>query len=105
MSRRIIKTIRHNDLTTWTNLILFGLAVLLLLYYVLVSGRIGSKSYQVRTLQEKIESLAETNSSLMSKKLSLDTPVLIMDFAQSHNLVQAKNISYIFEGKNVALQR
>lgn len=100
--RKNIETIKEFDVVLWVNISLAGIILLLLFYYIMVANSIASKNYQTKILQDKIEQLTETNSILMSKKLLLETPNALLGFAQANNLVEAKNISYIFEGKNVA---
>lgn len=100
--RKNVKAIIKSDATVWVNMLLLGAASLLLFYYIIIADRISSKNYKFQSLQNKIESLSEANTVLMSQKLSLDNPSLITNFAQSHNLVEAKNVSYIFENKDVA---
>lgn len=96
------KTIQERDMVLWVNFVLISMACLLFFYYIVIANSIASKSYKIQVFQDKIESLAEINSSLMSKKLVLETPASLLEFARSQKLVEAKNISYIFEGKNVA---
>ena len=103
--RKNIDTIKENDVVLWVNIALIGIASLLLFYYVMMANSIASKSYNTQVLQNKIEKLSEVNSQLMSQKLTMDTPAKLLEFANSQQLVEAKNISYIFERKNVALQR
>ena len=81
------------------------MATMLFFYYVMMANAIASKNYKTQVLREKIQSLAETNSVLMTKKLILETPMALLEFAKAQQLVEARNISYIFEGKNVALRR
>ena len=103
--RKNIATIQEKDVVLWVNIALIGMATLLFFYYVMTANSIASKSYRTQVLMDKVEVLSEANSLLMSQKLTLDTPDKISEFAQSQQLVEAKNISYIFEKKNVALQR
>ena len=95
-------TIKNRDAILWTNIMLFGVASLLLFYYVVMANSIASKNYKTQTLRNKIQALSETNSGLMAQKLVLETPTVLLEFAKSHNLVEANNISYVFENKNVA---
>lgn len=95
-------TIQERDIVIWVNFVLISMVCLLFFYYIVIANSIASKSYKIQVFQDKIESLAEINSSLMSKKLVLETPASLLEFARSQKLVEAKNISYIFEGKNVA---
>ncbi|MBI2065002.1 MAG: hypothetical protein HYT62_03060 [Candidatus Yanofskybacteria bacterium] len=95
-------TIREGDVILWINIVFAGIASLLLFYYVMMANVVSAENYRIQTLRDKIELLAETNGDLMNQKLLLENPNVLFEFAKSHGLVEAKNISYIFENKNVA---
>lgn len=95
-------TIKDKDVILWVNIMLVGVASLLMFYYVMMANTVAAKNYRIQTLRDQIELLAEVNSGLMAQKLLIETPNTLFEFASSHNLVEAKNISYIFENKNVA---
>ena len=95
-------TIKEKDIILWVNIMFIGIASLLLFYYVMMANVVTAKNYRIQTLRNQIELLAEANSGLMAQKLALETPNVLFEFANSHNLVEAKNISYIFENKDVA---
>ena len=97
-----INTIKERDIVVWVNILLAGIVVLLLFYYVLMANTTAETNYHIQTLRDKNSVLAEVNSSLMSRKISLESPIALIEFAKSRNFVEAKNISYIFENKNVA---
>jgi hypothetical protein len=101
-SRKQLNTIHQGDAILWVNIALIGMASLLLFYYVMMANSIAAKNYKVQTLRSVLGSLAESNSSLMSKKISLESPMTLLEFARTQSLVEAKNIVYIFENKNVA---
>jgi hypothetical protein len=92
----------QRDVVLWINILLLGMASLLLFYYVMMSNSIAAKNYKIQTLRTKLSSLSEINSSLMSKKISLESPTTLIEFARAQSLVEAKDIVYIFEKKNVA---
>ena len=100
--RKNINTIQTKDAVLWVNIVLFGMATMLMFYYVVMANSITAKNYKVQTLRDKLEVLTETNSSLISKKLALESSASLLEFARSSNLVKAGNIFYIFESKNVA---
>lgn len=97
-----VNTIQEKDVFLWVNIALFGVVGLLLFYYVMVANSVASKNYRVQNLRSKLEALAEINGVLMSKKIISESPIALLEFARSQNLVEAKNILYIFENKNVA---
>lgn len=100
--RKNINTIQTKDAVLWVNIVLFGMAALLMFYYVIMANSVTAKNYKVQTLRDKLEVLTEANSSLISKKLALESSASLLEFARSSNLVKAGNIFYIFESKNVA---
>lgn len=95
---------KENDVVLWVNITLIGMASLLFLYYIMMSNAVASKSYKVQVLLDEIESLSEINTSLMTEKLIVESPAKLMEYVKNKQLVEAGNISYIFEKKSVALQ-
>jgi hypothetical protein len=94
--------IREKDMFLWVNVVLFGMASVLLFYYVMMANSIASKNYKIQTLINRAEELSEVNSSLIAKKINLESPTALLEFARASNLVEAGDIVYIFENKNVA---
>ena len=86
----------------WVNIILIGLAVVLLFYYVMMANTVTAKSYKIQTLRDKFDILAEANGVLMSKKIAMESPTALLEFAKSQSFVEARNVVYIFENRNVA---
>ena len=97
-----MNTIKEWDIVLWVNTSMVGVVVLLLLYYVLMANSITETNYRIQTLQDKVLTLTEVNSVLMSQKISKENPVVLIQFAKANNLVEARNITYIFQNKNVA---
>lgn len=96
------KAIKYEVVSLWVNIVLVGVASLLLFYYVMMANSVASANYKVQTLNDKINTLSEANGLLMSKKLAMEIPAVLSEFAKAQNLVEAKNVAYIFENKNVA---
>lgn len=99
---KAITTIKEQNSVLWFNLLFIGVAVALLFYYVLLANSIAGTNYRIQTLQDKVLTLTEANSALMSQKISKENPVALLEFAKANNFVEARNISYIYENKNVA---
>lgn len=97
-----INTIKELDIVLWVNIMLVGIVSLLFFYYITMANVVTAKSYRVQVLKEKLEVLAETNGALMAKKLALENSSLLIEFAKSRSLVEAKRVLYIFENNNVA---
>lgn len=65
----------------------------------------ATDKYQIKVLDEKLTSLNEVRTSLAAKRSAVEDPSGLMDFAKGHNMVEAKNVTYIFENGNVALRQ
>ncbi len=73
--------------------------------YVLQMNALTASNYSIRTLQESIASLNETHGTLSITQSAADDASLISRFAQQNNMIEANNVSYLFENGNVALIR
>ena len=100
------KEIVHNyiDPIFIFNVILFLIAGLLMIYYVVQANIIAASNYKISLLNQKRESLNEIRSSLAAQKSSMEDPARILTFALSQNMVEVKNATYLFESGNVALK-
>ena len=87
------------------NGMLLILCMTAVLYYVLCSNSLAITNYQVSTLRGELTHLTEMNSALESQKSAMENPVAALEYAQRQQMVEAKNISYVFESGNVALQK
>ena len=86
-----------------SNLILFGVLGLILSFYIIEANMIATDKYRIKVLDDKLTSLNEVRTSLAARRSAVEDPSGLMDFAKSHNMVEAKNTTYIFENGNVAL--
>lgn len=100
--RKNINTIKESNAILWLNLSLIGIVLPMIFYYVMIANSVTTKNYQIQTLQNKLETLTEINSSFISKKIALESPATLLEFARSFGLVKASNVLYIFENKDVA---
>ena len=100
-----VKELSHNSVSTvfLINTIILLIAGLLMIYYVVQSNIIAAGNYKINLLNQKLESLNETRSSLAAQKSVIEDPARILDFALSQNMVESKNAAYLFENGNVAL--
>ena len=100
------KALHHNPVSTVfiLNVILSLIVGLLVIYYVVQANIIAADNYKINLLNQKLDSLNETRSSLAAQKSSMEDPARILDFAVSQNMVEAKNTAYLFENGNVALR-
>ena len=100
MSKTI--TITRESPILWLNLVSIGFCILTLFFYVVTANSIAETNYKIQTFQEKIMTLTEDNSGLMSEKISKENPVVLINFAKANHFVEAHNISYIYQSHNVA---
>lgn len=89
----------------WFNIFLLAFITALILYYVFIANRVASNDYKLSTLQNKLVSIQEENSLLSAKKLSFDNMPSLVQFANNSNMVEALNVTHIFEKGSVALNR
>ncbi len=87
------------------NGLLLVFSLLLLAYYVVTANGITSGTYSVRLIHERLTSIGEENSTLLMQRLAIDDPLVLTGTAQRHGLVPARDISYLFENGNVALNK
>lgn len=87
-----------------SNIILLGVLGLVLSFYIIEANMIATDKYRIKVLDEKLTSLNEVRTSLAAKRSAVEDPSGLMDFAKSHNMVEAKNVTYMFENGNVALR-
>ena len=101
-----VKELRHNSISTVfvVNTIILLIAGLLMIYYVVQANIIAASNYKISMLNQKLESLNEVSSLLAAQKSAMEDPAKILEFALSHNMVEAKNAVYLFENGNVALR-
>ena len=87
------------------NIFLLAAAIFLMMYFVVVSNITTSSNYRIGLLNKELSDLEETNGILTSQKLSIEDSYSILDFANNHQMVEAKYVTHIFEKGEVALQR
>lgn len=88
-----------------SNILLLGIAGLLLSFYIIQANNIAADKYKIKILGERLTSLNEVRTSLEAQRAEIDNPSGLMEFALSRNMVEAKNITYLFENGNVALKQ
>ncbi|MBI2064163.1 MAG: hypothetical protein HYT66_00405 [Candidatus Yanofskybacteria bacterium] len=87
-----------------SNVILLGIFGLLLSFYIIQANIIAADKYKVKILNEKLTSLNEIRTSLAAERSETEDPSELMEFARAKGMIEAKNITYIFENGNVALK-
>jgi hypothetical protein len=94
-----------NHSVVFLNIILLCLAGGGLTYYISEANIAASGRYRISFLRNQIAHLIEKQSILTTQKSVTENPATVAVFAQNQNMVEAKDIIYIFENNNVALQR
>ena len=84
------------------NTILLIVSALLIAYYIIGANSITSDNYKIKLFNDRLMQFNEEQSNLLAQKGTFDETFMIREFAQVHNMVEAKNISYIFESRDVA---
>lgn len=87
-----------------SNVLLLGIVGLLLSFYIVQANMIAADKYKVGALNEKLTSLNEVKTSLSAEMSEIEDPSELAEFARATGMVQASNVTYIFENGNVALR-
>lgn len=81
-----------------------GLAALgLMIYFVVGANAVAADRYLIRELNERAVSLASENGLLMAERARVEDPALLADFARKNNMIEARDVAYIFETGRVAV--
>ena len=81
------------------------LAVVGFAYYIVGVNAVTSGEYNISAERTMITKLTEAQSSLTAEKSATEDPVAAAAFAQAQHMTEAKDIVYVFENNNVALQK
>lgn len=87
------------------NLVLTAAGCALAIYYVLMTNSSASDRFLMQTLDDKVATLTEAHGALLQQQSQLENAAILSDFAAAHGMVEAKDVSYLFEGSNVAFRR
>ena len=87
-----------------SNVILLGIFVLLLSFYIIQANMIAADKFRTGALKEKLASLNEVKTSLAAEMSGTEDPSELAEFARERGMVQALNVIYVFENGNVALR-
>ncbi len=85
-----------------SNITLIGLCAASTMAYVLLSNSLAAGNYRAEALRRTLAELTDENGQLLAQKSAMENPVAAMRYAQSRNMVEAKDFSYIFENGNIA---
>lgn len=101
-----VKSLSYNPISTVfiINTIILLIVGLLTVYYVIQANVIAAGNYRISLLNQTLESLNEVRSSLAVQKSSMEDPARVLGFALDRNMVEAKNVTYLFENGDVALR-
>ncbi|OGN06556.1 MAG: hypothetical protein A2669_02845 [Candidatus Yanofskybacteria bacterium RIFCSPHIGHO2_01_FULL_48_25b] len=87
------------------NILLLLLCLGSLFYYISGSNAAAADEYRLSALRQEIIRLTEERGILESDKSSMENPAAAALFARHQQMVEAKDIVYVFENNNVALQK
>lgn len=87
------------------NIAMSAVVAALLLFYVIDTNEITANNYKIKLLNDKLLVLNETTTKLTINKNYFDNSARVLEFAQGQNMIEARNISYLFENGAVAIQR
>lgn len=90
---------------TIANIALVGVGALLLLVYVLQANAITANQYRIQHLDEEVSALSQLYMALDKERADLGETQLLTTFALEYGMVEAANVSYVFEGNAVAYRR
>jgi hypothetical protein len=88
-----------------SNIALICLCAGALVYYVAGVNSLASGGYYISALRSQISQLTQIYSLLTAEKSATENPVSATAFAQAQHMIEAKDILYVFESNNVALQK
>lgn len=91
--------------TAVLNMFILASVMFLVIYYIVVSNVLTISNYKVGLLNEELSDLIESNGLLTAQKLSIEVSSTMLNFAQSHRMVEARHITHVFESGDIALQR
>jgi len=66
---------------------------------------LAADKYRIKILNEELASLNESKASLSVQRLNTEDLSMLLEFARTKGMVEAKNAIYVFENGNIALQR
>ncbi len=75
------------------------------MYYIASANAVTSREYNISAVRTKIAKLIEIQSLLTVQKSATEDPISAAAFAKAQQMVEAKDIVYVFENNNVALQK
>lgn len=84
------------------NVMFLAASALLVIYYIIGANSITSDNYKIKLLIDRLTQLNEEQSNLLSQKEMVDESLAIRNFANAHNMIEAKNVSHVFESGDVA---
>ncbi len=76
--------------------------IFLMTYFIVISNITTASDYRIGLMNEKLAGLIEANGILTAQKLSIEDSSLMLNFAESHNMIEAGYVTHIFESGNVA---
>ena len=113
-SKFINKKLSNDGATQWDikhnyflaiNLFLIGIVALSLLFYILETNAITSSNFKISSLNDQMSGLNEIHSSLVVKQNTAQSTSEVINFVVSNNMVESKDVAYMYDDGSVALKR
>jgi hypothetical protein len=99
------KSVVPFNFITLVNLGLLTAAAVLMVYYVLSANGLAARNYHISALREDLSRATDQQTDLTIQAARLENIDSVNAFAQAHQMIVAKDASYLFENGNVALVR
>lgn len=87
------------------NYVMSAFVIIVFVYYILQANIAAADGYRIKLLNDRLSSLREQNSGLVSGKSGNEDIAVISEFAQKKSMVPAKEVTYLFDRGNVALNQ
>lgn len=101
----VSENLNELNLTVIINAALVLVFLTVVFIYIVNANIMAANSYKIKQANDQLNLLNEIHANLMSQKGGIDEILKIKNFAKNQNMIEAKNIIYLFENGNIALVR
>ncbi len=85
------------------NVALVGAVLALLAYFVVTTNAVTAREYSLRSLNDRLTSMQEKHSELAAEQNLLGDHATVLQFAQTHQMVEAHEVVRVIAPSAVAL--
>jgi hypothetical protein len=104
VSQKVRVSATSLNIITLVNLGLLAACAALVLYYVLSANGLAAGNYRISSLREDLSRATDRQTELTVSAAQLENVDSVNAFASTHQMVVAKDASYLFENGKVALR-